>query len=666
MKKRNDILPCILFVLLMALLFAPMAEEQFQLFQFKRLSGVYHKAPKPEFTFDNYQKGAWQKQAETYASENFGFRIPVIRMYNQYIFSLFHKSFSGEIAVGKDGWLYQKDGTLQYYGKMNQRYRRTNEEFEHDLAVETRSLVKIRAILREYGVELMTFTLPNKSLLYPEHLRPQRFVDTTFHADVYYNEQLTEAGFPHINMTPWFRELQKDYPFNLFYEKGSHWAAGAVLAADSLFRFMETLKGDHLAKINMGEPYLVPEQDINSKDRDLAELLNIVKIPKQREPLYEIPVTIEADSNTVYPSALFVGTSYYWYMTPRVPFEKVFSNRNLIFYDASYYKNEDQDIVELKSVNYLREVLTHDYVVYFKNAPQLYNDNFFFYGRTLVGLCISDERFDQKTREVADSLALYQPVDNWKDSDYYYLAKGKLLRNPELFEELRGTEVPTIRNPKLEKLLTERDIRNDREWAFLLQCKAKYDSLDVDKVFEIEASNVLNNKPLMRNDVFFTPYDYINLLMEETISSLRRQPDTKGSRKELREAALRQIDSLIDCNAYDHDSLMMMACAMSGIIQNLENSNSLEAIRKKAADRGLTVDKMFQNDVVWLYHNRDSNRFFNHERIKTLVENYPIEHKMWTNHDSTEAVRAKAKENNKPFVVAVDNDVTWIHNNHSK
>lgn len=662
MKKRTLLYP-ILFGILMLFLFLPMMEEHFKLFKFQRLSGVYHKAPKPELTFENYKNGQWQRQTETYISENFGFRIPVIRMYNQYVYDFYHKTFSGEITVGKDGWLYQKDGTVQYFGRMNQRHNLSNEEFEQNLAIETRSLVKIRAILKEYGVELMTFTLPVKSYIYPEHLRPQRFIDTTFHADEYYNEQLTKAGFPHINMTPWFQTLRHDYPFTLFYEKGSHWASGAVLATDSLFRFMETLKGDQLADIVMGTPYEVAEKDVNSKDRDLAELLNIVKIPKQHMPLWEIPVTIEADSNTVYPSALFIGTSYFWYMTPRVPFEKVFSRRDLIFYDAQYYTNEEQTILNLNQINYLREVLCHDYVIYFKNAPQLYNDGFQFFGKTLIGLCISDERFQEKRQEVADSLALYHPVDGWERKDYLNYADVKLIRNPELFEELRGTEVPTCRNPKLRQLLAEREIRNNKDWAFLMECKAKHDSLNLDKVFEIESGNLINGRPLIQNNVLFTPYDYIDHWVEMTLDSLRRRPESQGSRKELRPLALAIIDSLISNNAFENDTLMQRACIFSDIMQRMGTESALETLRKKARDKQVSLDKAFRDDVLWVYQNRENEASCTPERLKTLYENYLIEHGFWISQKSLKSIKEKALSNKKPFLVTIAHDVEWIKNN---
>ena len=663
--KKSNVIYAILFGLLMLVMFAPALEARFHLFKFKPFSGVYVHAPKPEFSFDNYKEGKWQSQTEKYVSENFGFREPVIRLYNQYVYDFFKKTYSNEISIGEDGWLYHRDGVQQYYGLLGQRFQLDNEQIQENLDVEIRSLVKIRAILKEYGVELMTFTLPVKSYIYPEHLRPQPFVDTMFHADTYYDYRLREANYPHINMTPWFQDIRDDYPFTLFYEKGSHWAAGAVLATDSLFRFMETLKGDHLARIVMGTPYEVPENKISSQDQDLAALLNISRKLKQHLPLYEIPVSIEADSNTVWPTALFIGTSYFWYITPRVPFEKVFSDRDLIFYNASYYTNEEKTIIDLKKINLLRELLTHDYVIYFKNGPQLYNDNFQFFGKALISLCISEKRFSDKLEKIADYLMEHATPEQagWTREQFLYSARYQLYKNPELFEELRGDNIPTIRNPKINDFLTERQIRADRTWNFLLECNARHDSITLDRVYDLEIQNLKQGRPLIKNKTYFNTYDYFNYLVEETIDEMRRSPENTCSRVELRPMAIAAIDSLVAQNAFVDDTLMRMACTMSTIIQRIEGDAAIETLREKAKSRGFSIDRMFKNDVVWSFHNRDMSPFMDENTIRTQFERFKIEDVFWHDGKSINSIVEKAKNNDIPFRAAIDRDIQWCLNN---
>ena len=661
MKTRQPILYPILFALLMVLLFLPLLQEHLGLFKFKPLKGVFEPADVPELTLQNYADGKWQRQVEPYIAERFGFREPVIRLYNQYVYDFYHKTYSEEIAVGKDGWLYQKDGVIQYFGLKEQHHGLTNEQFKENLDIEMRSLVKVRAILKEYGVELMTFTLPVKSYIYPEHLWPQHYVDTTFDAGEYYDQKLREAGFPHINMTPWFKDIRDDYPFTLFYEKGSHWASGAVIGTDSLLRFMETLKGERFPRIVMGEPYEVPEAEVGPREKDLEELLNICREPKQHTPLYEIPVSIETDSATVRPNVLFIGTSYYWYMTARVPFREVFSNRDFMYYGKTYFYDEELQWKPMTQVSVMREALLHDYVVYFKNAPQLYADGFHFFGKALIGLCISGERLNEMTDKIADSLvqATSDIHPNWEREDYRYQAHLILVKNPDLFEELRGDAVPTSRNPRIKAVLKERTIRADRDWCFILHAKAVNDSIDLDQLYEIESFNLLNSQPLLKKQAFFTTYDYFDYLLEE----LRPQfSHLTIDLAQLNVLALEALGKKVEQHEFDNDSLMRAACVMDAVVKSLENETSLASIREKAQARHWSIDKTFNTDVVWCFNNiQDWSPFIKENTISTAFELYKIERGLRKDQPSMEKVRNKCREKQAPFRVVLNEELRWVY-----
>lgn len=659
--KKKDVTYGFMFVLLMVLLFLPLLQEHLVLFKFKPLKGVFEPAAVPELTLQNYSDGKWQQQVEPYIAERFGFREPIIRLYNQYVYDFYHKTYSDEIAVGKDGWLYQKDGVIQYFGLKNQLHGLSNEEFKANLDMEMRSLVKVRAILKEYGVELMTFTLPVKSYIYPEHLWPQRYVDTSFNAGEYYDQKLREAGFPHINMTPWFQEIRYDYPFTLFYEKGSHWASGAVIGTDSLLRFMETLKGERFPRIVMGEPYEVPEAEVDSRDKDLAELLNICREPKQRTPLYEIPISIKTDSTTVRPNVLFIGTSYYWYMTERIPFREVFSNRDFMYYGKTYFYDEELQWKPMTQVSVMREALLHDYVVYFKNAPQLYADGFHFFGESLIGLCINGERTKEMTDKIADSLrqATADIHPDWEWGDYRYQAHLILVKNPELFEELRGNGVPTSRNPRIEAVLKERTIRADRDWCFILHAKATNDSIDIDKLYEIESLNLLNGAPLLKKQTFFTTYDYFEYLVEE-MRPLFSDQTTDLSK--LNFMALTALGERVKNHELDNDSLMQAACVMDAVVKSLENEKSLNSIREKAQTRQYSIDKMFGVDAVWCFNNiKDWGPYFKENTISTAFELFKIERDLRRDTSIMEKVRNKCREKQIPFRSALDDEVRWVY-----
>ena len=77
-----------MFSLLLAFLILPMIQEHYNIFREKPLKGVTLSTEFPEFSMESYSQSKYQSQLEKYVSENFGFREFVIRLYNQYLWSM--------------------------------------------------------------------------------------------------------------------------------------------------------------------------------------------------------------------------------------------------------------------------------------------------------------------------------------------------------------------------------------------------------------------------------------------------------------------------------------------------------------------------------------------------------------------------------------------------
>lgn len=663
MKHKHNVILTTLFCLTALLVFAPLLQQNLRLFKFTQLTGYKKPAPKPVLNFDNYASGTFQSQEEQYLKEHFGFREPLIRMYNQWAYDWFRTTSNKEINIGKDGWLYHTESALQYYGNMESWFDLSNSQVRENLISQTRSLAKVNAILKEYDVHLLTFTLPTKSFIYPEHLRKQPVGDTTFNATLFFEQQLDSLEVPHINMTSWFQQLQDTTSFDLFYSKGSHWAAGAPIAVDSMLRYMEQIGDKALTHIQLGSPYSLDDIPIN--DIDLEMLLNLAA-PLKHEPIYEYPVSLLTDDSTTYPSVWFVGTSFYWYMTRRVNFDVLFSFRDLLFYDAVFHTDREQKQFSAYNLDYLHELLLHDYVVFFRDGPQLYTKALVFPGKSLISLCISDERLKEKTEALTDSIIhRWQATGSPYDSALCHLrAELMLQQNPEIFEELRGDGIPTCRNPRIGQVLTERNIRADRTWSFLLNAKAKNDSLDARTLFKSEAGNVVNNKPLLRNKAYFTTYDYFDFLAEETMLDLRRHRPDSISNAEAFDWAKNSIEQRIRQHAFDDDTLMLMAYTMDGIVRQLSKENVMESIQKKAKEKQISIDKAFRDDVVWCFrNNKDGYRQPSEEALLKAFDNYQIERKMRRNKESMANLLKKHQESDLPLRIVINRDIEWTRKN---
>lgn len=672
MKKRSTIL-IILFGLTAVLLFASILQQTIKVFKFDKLFGYFEPTPKPVLTFDACCSGDYQRQMEKYLKENFGFHEPLIRMYNQWAYDWYKVTSNKDVAVGKDDWLYHIESILQYFGNFESRTNKTDDEVRDMLDIQARSLYKVNAILKEYGVHLLTFTLPTKSYIYPEHLRKQPVGDTTFNVATYFEQALCSYGLPHINMTPWFKQMQDTCGISLFYSKDSHWASGAVLATDSLLHYMEQLGGQRLTHIQRGNPY--PVAELSPHEIDLERLLNLAR-PLEHEPLYEYPVHYVRDENTQFPTVLFLGTSFYWRMTRRINFDALFSSRDFLYYESIFYSNREQSHRSGYDLDHLHELLLHDYVVLFRDGPQLYHSGYLFPTKWLISLCISDERLKEKTADVADSLLVaWKPETQLDSAHCRHQAKTLVQNHPDMFEELRGDGIPTCRNPRIQQILAEKEILSNRAWRFLLTAKARNDSLDVAKTFQKEANNVLNNRDLIRNYVYFTTYDYFDFLVEEALADICRNSDVCITNSEtsystvgrLAEQALDTIEKQIRQHAYDDDTLMMMACAMDAFAKQLGKEDVLPKVRKKADEKKISIDQAFRNNVVWCYRNsKDNWHYMTQDALVKAFDVYLIERKMRNNKEALDNLLQKHRELNLPFRVIINRNIEWVRKKNVK
>ena len=79
----KNLVKCILFALTALLLFASMMQKALRWHEFKPLKGVVVEQPMPQLSLASYGDGSFQQQTEQYLKQHFGYREPLIRLYNQ-------------------------------------------------------------------------------------------------------------------------------------------------------------------------------------------------------------------------------------------------------------------------------------------------------------------------------------------------------------------------------------------------------------------------------------------------------------------------------------------------------------------------------------------------------------------------------------------------------
>ena len=538
MKKGNgNIFYGILFGLLMVFLFSFMIQEHFKPFKTKELMGFFLKPDKPKFRWEWYKNGYFQQSLEKYITNNYGFREPIIRLYHQYCWDFFGKEYVSYIYSGKERWLYYGHNIEDYYGTEMYQWYDDAEAARKGYEQEVRLMNKIKGILADYDVTLMTFIAPSKSIVYPEYL-PRREHDTTsLDARKYFIQRFGETDLPCFDMNEYFLRMKDTCSFYLFPATGDHWNFSCVYATDSLLRFMEAQRNIRMPRIEYGNEWHNTCRIGDDKNRDLEGELNLMR-PIKFNPKFdykERDYWLTSDSTMVKPAALFIGNSFLLRTMAYLPPQEVFSDFQFWYYNRVAHQDVDKIIDSVNHLNRIDYLLDADYIVWFSSSSQMYRATEGFAEDAIIQLCIGEERFRQRQEQLIDSLLHDQATHNaiaWDYPDSLYRIKLEsytldlLRKNPEAyFPEIAGDSIPTTRNPRLldETYWKKRDIRRqikrDPQWMLAVESQMAMEGITLQQAIDQETENVMQGLPALR-DKKVSAAEYREILIRQTEQSI--------------------------------------------------------------------------------------------------------------------------------------------------
>ena len=523
MRKFKIKYDLILFALLMVFLFVPIIQEWGGVFPVKPLKGVFEPTPKPKLTFDNYKSNTFQTQSEKYVSENFGMREPVIRLYNQYVWSAFNKTYCHFIVPGKDGYLYYALAVNEHYGLELPKHYKSNEDAMKDADTELRQMNKLRHVLKDYGIEFVAFIAPDKPEVYPEYL-PRRNADTTtIHIDEYFSRRMEETGFPFINMTNWFVSMRDTTSFPLFPKTDSHWRYSAIYGYDSLFRFINTLGGEaKFPTLHIGPPITYKSDKLEGDE----ETLNLIFRIHSDKTQYKSNITVESDSTHRKPKVLFVGDSFIYSMTDFMPVRDIMADREIWFYNNTAYEGFDNKTESVKDIDRLSHILNADYVVFYSAGHQWWEATYSFAKDALLQLCVNDSLFEASVTDYTNRFRHTKGYDDLTEEELHNNIVWMLKNNPELIPGLEGEDMPTIRNTKrIEQALFANRIKADKDWLSSIQMYATKKAMSLDDALKEEAKRMDQGESLIRDEIVFDSATFIQMKKLEIMEKWRHNPE---------------------------------------------------------------------------------------------------------------------------------------------
>lgn len=441
MKSKVATVLCLLTLALFVLMFI---QERSRFIKLEPLKGVYYNSKPKALALNYLREGSYQSGLEEKIRFNFGFREPLIRTYNQYLWDFYHKTLNKNICVGKENWLYGTDEVRNYYQSGMYDYTDDPSEMRRRCKQEAARLIKVQRILDDYGNFVFVTLLPTKSLVFPEYL-PENpcFTLEPFHLFDYYPRLFDSLGVNYVNVLRIFQDWKGRVDFPLYPKTGKHWSyIASGHAFDTIERYVESRTGMNLHNYMMGEAYPGPSE---YPDNDHETVLNLWR-PIRPNQNYYASYTLDTDSTATRSTALFVGDSYFWNLTRSAPLAFIFSDFQYWYYNRKVSYNPDFDHTDKADI--LRELLNARIIDLTYSPEQLYGFSNGFLSKALLYLTHEDAEIDSTMNAIADTVV----ADN--DSLRMSEARKQLFSEPErYFPDLDTDTLPTTRNSRIPDIL---------------------------------------------------------------------------------------------------------------------------------------------------------------------------------------------------------------------
>jgi alginate O-acetyltransferase complex protein AlgJ len=310
------------------------------------LYGVTMKSDLPSVSLAGWLSGDLQKGLNTLVSENVAGRELLIRIFNQTLYSAFHKSYMmlELIIPGKHGDLFERN-YLEVYGRRDEPL--PNSEAEALVVM----MKYLSERLRELGSCFVFVITPSKATIYPEDI-PDRYLPKSESRERRLTNYevlvplLQKYRVPYVDGRQITLEHKGVFPVRAYPKTGTHWTrAVAFFTAAALLRTIERESGRKMPQLSESVESIDhrpdsrpipanPEQrrtgkipsEMDSVDDDLFKLLNLIQKPNQRylHASFQIPASWQKKSGIL----TIVGGSYMSAILDSLDSAKVFERMN--------------------------------------------------------------------------------------------------------------------------------------------------------------------------------------------------------------------------------------------------------------------------------------------------------------------------------------------------
>lgn len=327
------------------------------------LVGVYTRQDKPVLEISSLRSGKFQEDVSVYVTENISGYRTMIRLNNQWRYSLLNESAGSEVVIGKEGYLYEQAYIDAWTGK----------DFlgEEEIRSRTADLKRLQDTLCAGGVESFIVFAPGKGSYYPEYI-PDRFMSVTGPTNYdAFKTEMDRLDVNYIDLRDWFLRMKDTSQHELFPKTGVHWSKyGELLAADSMFHYVGSRIRQPLPELVIGAVHLA--DTVCNDEQDAERLMNLLEdIPDLR--MSYVNWHIEADTTQKKPRTIVISDSYFWGMFNLGFSESVLDHGRFWFYGNTVYPDAYYTDCTIEDLSVPLELFSSDVVIWISTDANLRN-----------------------------------------------------------------------------------------------------------------------------------------------------------------------------------------------------------------------------------------------------------------------------------------------------
>ncbi|MEI7980668.1 MAG: hypothetical protein WCI71_03385 [Bacteroidota bacterium] len=299
------------------------------------------------FTWRRWFSGEFQQTYSDRMNDHTGFYNTLIRVNNQYDYTLFGLIHAKGFVQGLDHYLYEEDYLHEYNGD----YFIGEQVIDKKLA----RLKNVQDSLKARHIPLLLVYEPGKASFCPEYI-PRRFHPewrSRTNYD-YFLQRSAELGVSYMDMNRYFLMMKDTSRYPLFPCYGMHWSLyGVTFAVDTLIRRIESETGRQLPHFNTRQ--LTISSTAWGTDNDIGELLNLsCSLPATTGAMPEVVFENAPEKRNL--SALIIADSYYLNIVEDYG-QKLFKNQEYWYYNNKLYPYQNNNPPTYVDKNNLLEKL---------------------------------------------------------------------------------------------------------------------------------------------------------------------------------------------------------------------------------------------------------------------------------------------------------------------